>query len=49
MSPELRRVLAIFVFVVFAAGSALAQTEARSNANAEPPSTGRRLPRETRR
>ena len=40
MSPELRRVLAIFVFVVFAAGSALAQTEARSNANAEPASAG---------
>src|SRR5215218_6864080 len=32
MSPELRRVLATFVFVVIAAGSALAQTEARSNA-----------------
>ncbi|HJT26674.1 MAG TPA: M14 family zinc carboxypeptidase [Pyrinomonadaceae bacterium] len=31
MSPELRRVLAIFVFVVFAAGSALAQTDARNN------------------
>ena len=41
MSPELRRVLAIFVFVVLASGSALAQTEARSNANAEPTSTGR--------
>ncbi len=40
MSPELRRVLAIFVFVVFAAGSALAQTDARSNANAEPASSG---------
>src|SRR4051812_23145214 len=36
MSPELRRVLAIFVFVVLASGSALAQTGARSNANAEP-------------
>ena len=44
MSPELRRVLTIFVFVVFAAGSALAQTEARSNANAEPTSTGRSTP-----
>ena len=40
MSPELRRVLAIFVFVVLAAGSVLAQTEARSNANAEPASAG---------
>lgn len=30
MSPELRRVLATFVFVVLAAGSALAQTEARN-------------------
>ncbi|HEX5601775.1 MAG TPA: hypothetical protein VFX63_04455, partial [Pyrinomonadaceae bacterium] len=40
MSPELRRVLAIFVLVVFAAGSALAQTEARSKANAEPAGAG---------
>jgi len=32
MSPELRRLLATFVFVVFAVSSALAQTEARSNA-----------------
>ena len=40
MSPELRRVLATFVFVVFAAVSVLAQTEARSNANAEPASAG---------
>ena len=31
MSPELRRVLATLVFVVFAAGSVLAQTEARNN------------------
>jgi Zinc carboxypeptidase len=32
MSPELRRVVAIFVFVVFAAGSAIAQKEARNTA-----------------
>src|ERR1044071_5730870 len=31
MSPELRRVLAIFVFVVLTAGSALAQTESRNS------------------
>ena len=32
MSPELRRLLATFVFVVFAVSSALAQTETRSGA-----------------
>ncbi len=39
MSPELRRVLATFVFVVLAAGSALAQTEARSNSESSGAST----------
>src|SRR5215207_7409724 len=34
MSPELRRVLATFVFVVFATTSAVAQSEARNNAEA---------------
>ncbi|HYV13272.1 MAG TPA: hypothetical protein VE980_20375, partial [Pyrinomonadaceae bacterium] len=36
MSPELRRVLAIFVFVVCTATSAFAQTEARSAAKDTP-------------
>src|SRR6187549_3163666 len=48
MSPELRRVLATFVFVVFAATSALAQTEARNNAESTgtsaPTATGRNTP-----
>src|SRR6185369_2794764 len=48
MSPELRRLLATFVFVVVAAGSALAQTEARSNAESSgasaPPTAAKDTP-----
>ena len=48
MSPELRRLFATFVFVVFATGSALAQTDARSNAESSgasaPPTAAKDTP-----
>src|SRR5215213_7122344 len=47
MSPELRRVLATFVFVVFATTSAVAQSEARSNAEAAGASARRTAARNT--
>src|SRR5215217_5762176 len=40
MSSELRKLLATFVFIVVAISSALAQSEARSNPNAEPTNAG---------
>src|SRR5215213_5682214 len=47
MSPELRRVLATFVFVVFATTSAVAQSEARSKAEVAGASAPRTAARNT--